>query len=487
MMVPVMSKSNPSNDSQFKNARRKFLKTATAVSAAMVVPRHVLGGPNHVAPSDKVNVAIIGAGGRGLQNARELMKLDDVRIPFVADPAAKWDLSNFYYRGVAGRRPSILEIGDHYLEKEPDYECEGFIDYREMLERRGDQIDAVLCGTPDHLHALVSLHAMRAGKHVYCEKPLTHNVAEARLVAKVAKDTGLATQMGNQGHSRDTIRETCELIWAGAIGDVTEVHAWVPATRWNKTLQTPPLAGEPVPSEFNWDLWCGPRTPPKFHSVYAPVAWRDFWDFGCGALGDFGCHDLDSAVWALDLGLPHRVEMFAAGKSHDALAPYGEIGTFDFDSARVGKDAHARKSVRVHWYSGGLRPPRPTEMPAGKNLPSRGVLFVGTDGVMVCGGAGGKSEIYPEARRDEIGKVEPSLERSPGHHRQWIDAIKGKGTCGSEFQYGAKLTEITLLGLVSLRSGEGIDYDGEKMQVTNSKKANELLTGEYRDSWKLEG
>ena len=450
------------------------------MTAATFVPRHVLGGPKHVAPSDRVNVALVGAGGRGRQNARELMKLDDVRITVVADPAERWDMSKYYYRGVAGRHPVMQEIETHYRRKEPKFRVQPCIDYRRLLETMPGDIDAVLCATPDHLHAHVSITAMRAGKHVYCEKPLTHNIAEARLVAQVARETGLATQMGNQGHSRDTIRQTVEWIRAGAIGPVREVHAWVPATRWNPTLLAPPKDAQPVPKGLDWNLWCGPRQPVGFHEAYAPVAWRDFWKFGCGAMGDFGCHDLDSATWALELDAPQRVEMHAAGRPATGMAPHGEIGYFDF-AARGD-----RPSVRIHWYSGGLQPRRPDEL--GKELarlPRRGVLFVGDKGVMVCGGAGGPATIYPAARREAFELPQPSLSRSKGHHRDWIDAIKGGPPPSSRFEYGAKLTEITLLGVLSLQVGETIDWDAKSMKARGLAKADPIIRGDYRDGWKL--
>lgn len=460
-------------------SRRGFLRSGSAVAAATVVPRHVLGGPQHVAPSDQVNVALVGAGGRGLRNARELMKLSDVRIRAVADPAEHWDLSNYYYRGVAGRLPSVAEIEKHYQANHANFKCLQFADYREMLDVAGNDLDAVLCATPDHLHAHVSLAAMRSDKHVYCEKPLTHNIAEARLVAKVASETGAATQLGNQGHSTDTIRLTCELVRAGAIGTISEVHAWVPATRWNRQLQKPPAQAQPIPAGLNWDLWCGPRQPVGFHQAYAPVAWRDFWQFGCGAMGDFGCHDLDSAVWALELGLPERVEMRPAGNSDPAMAPFGEIGYFDF-AARGEQPA-----VRITWYSGGLMPPRPEQLAEDQSLPSRGVLFVGSKGVIVCGGAGGRPDIYPLELRERVQTPEPVIPRSSGHHRDWVDAIKGGSPASSEFQYGAKLTEITLLGLVALRTAKVIRWDAQSMKATGVPEADEIIHGQYRTGWEL--
>jgi predicted dehydrogenase len=404
------------------------------------------------------------------------MRLPDVRITTVADPAEHWDLSNFYYRGVAGRLPTCDEIEKHYQQTEPKFKCRQQEDYRKMLEADSD-IDAVLCATPDHLHAHVSVSAMRAGKHVYCEKPLTHNIAEARLVAKVARETGAATQLGNQGHSRNTMRLTCELVRADAIGKIREVHAWVRTTRWNPTLQKPPTDAQALPKGLNWDLWCGPRTPPAFHQAYAPVSWRDFWLFGCGAMGDFGCHDLDSSVWALDLGLPERIEMRPAGDSDPGMAPFGEIGYFDFAKR------DNEPPVRITWYSGGLRPPTPSELPDGQTLPSRGVLFVGSKGVMVCGAAGGQGDIYPLELRESVQTPEPTIPRSAGHHRDWIDAIKGGPPASSEFQYGAKLTEITLLGLVALRTAKVIQWDAETMKASGVPEADKIIRGAYRTGW----
>jgi predicted dehydrogenase len=242
-------------------SRRRFLKTTAATAASLaIVPRHVLGGPGYVAPSDKVNIALVGAGGQGRTNLRQLFKHQDAQVVAIVDPAEFLDLEPFYYKGVAGRNPVKAEIEKHYAESTPNHRCAEYEDVRAMLEKE-KAVDAVLCATPDHLHAYVSVLAMRAGKHVYCEKPLTHNIWEARYVARVARETGVATQMGNQGHSTDTIRETCEMIWAGAIGPVRTVHAWVGAGRWNPTLTSSPEERPPLPSGLNWALWLGPREP----------------------------------------------------------------------------------------------------------------------------------------------------------------------------------------------------------------------------------
>src|SRR3954469_12266375 len=209
------------------STRRHFIKTAaTAVTAFNILPRHVLGGPRFVPPSEKVNVAMVGVGGRGLQNMKALLGLDDVQVIAITDPAERFSLEDFYYKGSGGRLVAIDQVQKHYAEKTPNFRCVGYEDFRVMLEKE-KAIDAILCATPDHLHAYVTLRAMRAGKHVYCEKPLTHNLWEAREVARVAKETGAATQMGNQGHSSVGIRETVEHIRGGTIGTVREVQAWV--------------------------------------------------------------------------------------------------------------------------------------------------------------------------------------------------------------------------------------------------------------------
>jgi len=372
-----------------KTTRRQFLGwSAASVAAAAIVPRHVLGGAESVPPSEKVNVALVGAGGQGRSNTRILFREPDVQVVAVADPFEQHNLDAFYYRGEGGRKPVQAEIEKHYGEKTPNFACADYEDFRVMLEKE-KAIDAILCATPDHLHAYVSVTAMRAGKHVYCEKPLTHNVWEARQVAKVAKETGVATQMGNQGHSKEGIRQTCEWIWDGAIGPVREAHAWVGATRWNKGLTGLPTDTPPVPAGANWDLWIGPRKPVPYHPAYTPVTWRDFWAFGSGPIGDFGCHDLDAAMWALDLAEPQTIEARPAGNMNADIAPHGEMCYYEFGPRGD------KPPVKVTWYDGGLRPPCPEELPEGSSLPSRGVLFVGEKGKMLCDGAGGMPRLLP--------------------------------------------------------------------------------------------
>ena len=459
--------------------RRNFLKSSAVATAATItiVPRHVLGGPGHVAPSDNVNVALIGAGGRGFQNAKELMKLKGVTITDVVDPAERWDLEGFYYKGVAGRLPVAEAIDTHYSSEKQRHKCRHHQDYRKFFDDAKD-VDAVLCATPDHTHALICLRAMREGKHVYCEKPLTHNIAEARLVAKVAKETGVATQMGNGGHSSDDVRKMVEWVKAGVIGDVTEFHAWVPATRWNPKLGGRPTEGMPVPKGLDWDLWLGPRKKVDFHSAYAPVAWRDFWAYGLGAMGDFGCHDLDAVVWALDLPTPTSVEMHPAGYMDDDIIPFGELGYYEFP-ARGDKPP-----VKVTWYSGGPKPEKPEAM-GDAQLPDRGVMFVGDKGHLLDRAYSGPPELLEPKLKENFKEPPTTLAATNGHHQDWIDAARGGPAASSNFEVGAHLTEITLLGVLALRLGMKIEWDHDSMNVTNSDKAERIIRGEYRPGWDL--
>lgn len=458
--------------------RRAFLGTAAATAAGFTIVRpHVLGGPGHVAPSDTVNIALVGAGGQGRSNLHELFRLADARVVAVADPAERWDLSSFYYRGNAGRLPVCDEIQKHYAGKGLDVKPTGYEDVRTLLEKEKG-VDAVLCATPDHLHAFVSTHAMRAGKAVYCEKPLTHNLAEARHVAEVAKQTKVATQMGNQLHATEGMRQTVEWLRAGAVGTVKEVHAWVGATRWNADLKGRPPVAMPVPAGLNWDLWLGPRPERPYHKAYAPVTWRDFWSFGSGSLGDFGCHDLDSTVWALELGSPLSAEASPAGYTDAEVTPYGEIVHYRF-AARG-----SNPPVTVHWYDGGLRPELPEALPTGTTLGGRGALFVGDKGVMLSQ-TGSEPKLFPAERQSEFQRPAPTLPRSKGHHRDWLDAIKGGPPAGSNFAYGARLTEVVLLGVASLRTGKTIEWDAANLKATNLPDADAVIHETYRKGWEL--
>ncbi len=465
--------------------RRRFIATTTAAAAATIVPRHVLGGPRFVPPSDTVNVALIGAGGQGLTNFRSLFQEKDCQVIALADPAEEWDLSAFYYGGKAGRGPAQAEIERAYAVRKPGFRCAVYEDFRVMLEKE-KAIDAVLVATPDHLHAYVSILAMNAGKHVYCEKPLTHCVSEARAVAKVAAETGVATQMGNQGRSSEGHRQTAEWIWDGAIGAVREVHAWNSslslAPVWRPGVR--PAGAQDAPRGLNWDLWLGPRDPRPWHPAYAPVTWRGFWAFGGGALPDMAIHHLDPAFNALSLEAPQTVEATAAGGVDADLCSHGLLVTWRFAAS------DKRGPLTVHWYDGGLRPPTPagidTDDPRQRlGEGENGILFVGERGFITCAGWSGMPRLLPLELHRSYVRPAKTIPRVEGHHADWLQACKGGKPASSHFGYGARLTEFILLGNVALRTGRRLSWDAAEMKATNAPAADRYLRDTYRAGWAL--
>lgn len=461
-------------------SRRQFLGSAAGAAAGFtIVPRFVLGGPKFVAPSEKVYIAVIGCGGQGRTNARGLFAHDDVQIVAVADPRDQDDYSQYYYQGVAGRLPVKAEVEKHYRQQNPAFRCSDYIDFRELLDKEKN-IDAVLCATPDHAHAYVSVAALHRGKHVYCEKPLTLNIYEARAVAKAAAEAGVATQMGNQGRSDEGNRLTCEMVWDGAIGKVREVHAWSSTGGWSSGRGRP-TDTPPVPAGFDWKLWLGPKPDRAYHPAYAPYNWRGWWAFGTGAVGDMAVHNLDPAFAALRLGHPISVEAVKtdfvdaeviAGNNH-IVWEFGAEGD--------------RGPVTVHWYDGSLTPPRPAELEEGRQMGGggNGVMLIGEKGTILGGGWSQSPRIIPESKMRAYGRPPQVLPRSKGHHRDWLDACKGGPKACSDFRYGARLTEFVLLGDVAIRAGRKILWDGPNMKVTNAPEAQKFVEAEYRDGFDL--
>ncbi len=467
-----------------KISRREFVGSAAAVTAAVtVVPRYVLGRSVYTPPSEKLNVAIIGTGGQGTQNIKALLGHADVQIMAICDVNEQSDYSRFYYGGVAGRKPARELIEKHYAGQKStgSYKgCASYIDFRRMFEEEKD-IDAVLVATPDHVHATATMAAIKNGKHVYCEKPLTHSIHEARKITEAARQAKVATQMGNQGHSSEGIRLTVEWIRDGAIGDVREVHSWSnTGAGWAGNRTARPKETPPVPSGLDWDLWLGPAARRPYHPAYAPYNWRGWWDFGTGANGDMACHNMDPAFWALELGHPVSVEASSSGINPETT-PLTSTIHYQFG---------ARKNmppVSVTWYGGGLMPPRPEELEPGRELTGggNGILFVGDKGKIMCPGWGGNPRIIPETKMKAYKLPPKTLARSKGHHRDWIDACKGGKPASSNFDYAGPLTEVILLGNVALRTGKKLAWDGLNIKATNAPEADRYIRPEYHNNWTL--
>jgi predicted dehydrogenase len=466
-----------------KTTRRGFLKGAAGSTALFsIVPRYVLGGAGFVPPSEKVNIAVIGVGGMGMRNVQSLLNEPEARIAAICDVAEETDLSTYWYKCHAGRRPVKALVEEAYAKTTPNYRCADYEDFRLMLEKEKG-VDAVLCATPDHTHAFIAITAMRQGKHVYCEKPLAHNIWETRLIAKVARETGVATQMGNHGHSSSGMRTACEWIWDGAIGAVREIHAWSPSRHWRKEPGRP-LETPPVPAGFNWDLWLGPREFRPYHPAYAPYIWRDWWAFGTGSLGNLAVHNLDTAVWALNLEHPLSVEGVTTGGVDSEVAAYGGFYTYQFGPRGD------RPAVKMTWYDGGLRPPVPEGIDADDPRQrlgdtTEGLLLVGDKGFLTCPPYGGAPRLLPLALHKAYKRPAPTLPRVKGHHSDWLSACKGGPAASANFEYGARLTELVLLGNVALRVGKKIRWDAAAMKATNAPEADAFIREACRKGWEL--
>jgi predicted dehydrogenase len=450
-------------------SRRKFLKNsttaATAAFAFHIVPSRVLGVD---APSNKLNIAGIGVGGMGGGNLRGCK---DENIVALCDVDS--------------------EYAAHTFKRYPNAKV--YEDYRVMFDKEKD-IDAVIIATPDHTHAVITMEAMRRGKHVYCQKPLTHTVYEARKIAEAAKKYKVVTQMGNQGRSSQQTRMLKEWLEDGAIGDVKEVYGWtdrpVGGNPWSdfavkaRSKDTPP-----VPESLNWDLWLGPVAHRPYHPDYHPMKWRAWVDFGTGALGDMGCHILDPAFWALDLGAPESVQATSTHWQEEVSSetfPKASIVRFKFPAR--GK----RPPVKLTWFDGRLLPPVPEVFEPGRKFPPSGALLVGEKGTIMHESHGASGlRIVPEVQMKEYAtrlpkEKYPRVGKDVRHEHDWLRACKGGVPCCSPFEYGAALTEMVLLGMVAIREkNQLLKWDSKNLRFTNNEKANELLHIDYREGWKL--
>ncbi len=470
--------------------RREFVRTsAAALGGITVVPRHVLGGPGVRAPSDTVNVAVVGAGGQGMWNLSALrphaniVALADVDWGYVAEMFDE----RATYREEDGSPmfPELSELRAFY-DTLPRY-----TDFRRMLDERGRDIDAVVVATPDHMHAHAALTAMGHGKHVYVQKPLTYTVEEARALKRAAASTGLVTQMGNQGHSGDDGRRAVEIVRSGVLGPIREVLAWTnrPNGYWPQGIARDPARASAAtkPPTLEWDLFLGVAAERPYYPGIHPFEWRGWVDFGVGALGDMGAHILDFPFWALQPGMPTRVETRHSpwGGEPDApdTYPLATVSTFWFD--RPGADP-----LTLTWFDGGLMPPTPTLAPDGFRLDGEGgVIYVGERGILVHNTYGFEPRLFPESLAAEAAAVPTTLTRieggTNGHERNWIAAIRGDEAASSPVAYAADLTELMLLGVAALRAGQPLTSDAAAMRFTNAPDAERFLHRAYRPGWEL--
>ena len=447
--------------SQTKPTRRNFLATAGAAGLFTIVPRHVLAASGEPAPSDKLNIAGIGVGGMGGVNiancaADNIVALCDVDPAYAAKTFEKYPAAKV------------------------------FKDYRKMLEEQKD-IDAVVIGTPDHTHAVISMAAIKAGKHVYCQKPLTHDVYESRMLARAAREAGIISQMGIQGHSGAGLPLICEWIWDGAIGTITEVDAWCSLSYypfghagWSSKWSDRPTDTPPVPEGMDWDLWLGPAPERPYHPAYHPAVWRCWWDFGSGMMGDRGVHTLDCVHTALKLGAPETIQATTMGGNNETH-PLAAIVTFRFPARGD------LPPLKVNWYEG-LEAPRPPELEEGRNPPAEGgVYFKGDKGVIMAGVYGDSPRIVPESVMKAYKMPAKTYPRIEGTHEQeWIEACKAKRPANANFDYSGALTEVAQLGNIARRfPGHVLHWDAENLKITNLPEAADWVRRPYRTGWSL--
>jgi predicted dehydrogenase len=503
-------------------SRRDFIAQGVAAAAGFsIVPRRVLGGAGYVPPSDRVNIAFIGVGSQGMRVMLRFLREPDVQGVAVCDcntsganhpqwsphefcnsvqkllgvssgwdwlsPDQPIDLTHSLHvtAGVSGREPCQKIVEAYYgaQQRSGQYRvCAAYRDFRELLEKQQD-LDAVIVCTTDNLHAAVSAAAMKKGKHVFCQKPLTHTIYEARRIAEIARETGVATQIAVANQASEATRQLCEWIWSGAIGPVREVMNWSSRPFWAQAIERP-KESEPVPEGLDWDLWLGPAPERPFHHAYLPFVWRGWTDFGCGALGDMGSYSYDTIFRVLKLDAPMSVDASSTDR-YDETYPLASIIRYDFPARGE------MPPVRFTWYDGGLKPARPPELEDNRPLKGEGdedegLLFVGDRGKILCSFNGGHPALIPQSKMDSFQQPPKTLSRSPGNEREWLDACKGGTTKpGGNFEFEGIVTETLLLGNIAVRSGGKVTWDRTNMKVSNSDFAQDHIRPERRAGWEL--
>ncbi|WEK34398.1 MAG: Gfo/Idh/MocA family oxidoreductase [Candidatus Pseudobacter hemicellulosilyticus] len=471
---------------QSDSGRRAFLRnTSLAAAGFFIVPRHVLGR-GYVAPSDKLSIASIGVGGMGASDISEFVKSPNAQI------VALCDVDDRQSKGTREKHPN----------------AKYYRDFREMLDKEGKSIDAISVSTPDHTHAVAALAAMQLGKHVYVQKPLTHNIYEARVLTEAAKRYKVVTQMGNQGGSGEGVRRMKEIVDGGLIGNVHTVHCWTNRPVWPQGVPTPTGTFE-VPKELDWDLWLGPAQKIDYNPAYLPFNWRGWWAFGTGALGDMACHIMDPVYRILPIDYPSSVEASVA-------IVYQQMWneTMNRDSCPPSSIIHlsyprkdGKGEIKVSWYDGGLLPQRPNELLPDEAMgdSSGGVIFEGSKGKIMADCYGANPRLLPTRLMQEKTLPKQTLKRVPeGHWVQWVNACiagYGKGETSSPFEFAGPFTESLLIGNLAIRSylvrnpdtaskdkypgRKKLVWDAKNIKITNFDEANKFVKREYRDGWSL--
>lgn len=446
--------------------RRRFIYYSAIAAGATALSGCVSSSPKLRSANGKLNIGCIGVGGKGSVDAE----------------------------GVSGENiVAICDVDSGTLDKAAQKytKAKKYRDYRKMFDQQKD-LDAVVISTPDHQHFIPAMMAIKRGLHVYCQKPLTHTIWEARELTKAAKKYKVATQMGNQGHAHNGNRELCEIIWSGAIGEVREVHSWTNRPIWPQGMNRP-AGSDPVPETLDWDLWIGPAPMRPFkkswpdneqpqykragRSVYHPFSWRGWWDFGCGALGDMGCHVLDGPNWALKLNNPTSVEIVDSSELFTESAPAWAILKYEFPQRG------SMPPVTLKWYDGGKMPEKPKEME--KEFPESGSLFIGSKGKIVADTYGMNLSLLPESKMKDYVKPPQTIPRIPNNdsYFDWIRACKGGPEASSNFSVSGPFTEVVLLGNLALRSRKKIEWDAKNMRATNAPEIQRFIKTEYRKGW----
>lgn len=448
--------------------RRQVLQALSAGSLCALVPRHVLGGAGVTPPSEKITLGGIGVGGIGHP---QLKQATDAGFQVVA----------------------LCDIDDRHADKvyKRYPEARKYRDFRELLDQEGDRTDAIYCGTPDHTHAIITLAALKAGKHVCCVKPLTRTIEECRVVARAAAAAGTATQVTMQSNTSEEACRIIELLEAGAIGSVREVHAWSARPVWPQGMPAYPSFTSEVPKEFDWEAWLGPAEKRPFadqwpaespipkmacatwggRAVYHPFNFRGWTAFGTGSLGDMGCHRANLPYKALKLKYPTRITA-SNTKTYDVSFPLSCMVTYDYP-AREGLE-----ELRLVWYDGGLKPPVPKAM-GGRLLPAEGVLYVGTEGCML------NSQILDEERAKKFANVPKTVQRRGGVFPEWFEACRGGQKASCDFEWAVPVTEFVLLGNLAIQTGQAVEFDPENLRIPNNPKADALIRQPYHNGWTL--